>query len=709
MNRSLLTLVKIMLCVFLAAFAAACSSDNSTSDNPLLSDFSTYRETPPFSAIKTEQFAPAVEAAITQAKANIAAIVNNPDLPTFENTIEALEFSSLRLDTISSILFNLNLAETSPALQKVVREITPGLTAFGNDITLNPLLFQRIQVVYLQRNSLGLTVEQNALLEKTYKRFIKSGANLDEAGKARFRTLSLELSDLSLRFEENVLAETNGFFLHLTNEADLVGLPQTVKDAAALSAKERGTTGWVITLHYPSYGPFMRYADKRELREQLYKAYKSRAAQSNSHDNRQIVLRLTELRLELARLLGYKNYAEMSLSDSMAETPARVLALQQQLLEPTMRFARKELAALESFAQGLGATLPLQKWDLAYYEEKLKQQQYSYSEEELKPYFQLEKVQDGIFTLVNKLYGLSIVPNNQISVYHPDVKAYEVFDQDGRFLSVLYLDFFPREGKSGGAWMTTFRSQYRKNGVDIRPQVSIVTNFTKPTATTPALLAFDEVTTFLHEFGHALHGMLSEGSYPSITGTAVYQDFLELPSQIMENWATERDFLNLFATHYLTTEKIPQTLVQKVIASRNFMIGTASAGQLGYGLLDMAWHLIETPVTGSVADFEGAALSSTNLMPAVPGAMTSVAFTHIFSGGYAAGYYGYKWAEVLDADAFSLFKQNGIFDRTTAQSFRSNILSKGGSEHPMVLYKRFRGQEPTVDALLVRSGMKEPD
>lgn len=706
MNRTLSALVKIALFILLTTFAVSCSSDNSTSDNPLLSDFNTYRETPPFSAIRPEQFAPAVEAAITQAKANIAAIVNNPELPTFENTIEALEFSSLRLDTITSILFNLNQAETSPALQKVVREISPGLTAFGNDITLNPLLFQRIQAVYLKRDSLGLTTEQSTLLAKTYKKFIKSGANLDTAGKARFRAISQELSNLSLQFDENVLAETNGYSLHLTNEADLSGLPQTVKDAAAQTAKGKGMTGWVITLDYPSYSPFMRYADKRELREQLYKAYASRCSQGNSHDNRQTVLRITELRLELAQLLGYKNYAEMSLTDSMAETPARVLALQQQLLEPSMQYARKELAALETFARGIGATLPLQKWDRAYYEDKLKQQQYSYSEEDLKPYFQLEKVQDGIFTLANKLYGLSIVPNKEISVYHPDVKAYEVFDQDGRFLSVLYLDFFPREGKSDGAWMTNFRSQYRRNGVTVRPQVSIVTNFTRPTANAPALLSFIELTTFLHEFGHALHGMLSEGSYPSLTGTSVYQDFVELPSQIMENWAVERDFLNLFAAHYQTGEQIPQTLVQKVITSRNFMTGTTSAGQLGYGLLDMAWHLIENPVTGSIAEFEKTALSSTNLMPDVPGALVSVTFTHIFSGGYAAGYYGYKWAEVLDADAFSLFKQNGIFDKTTAQSFRSNILSKGGSEHPMALYKRFRGQEPTVDALLERSGMK---
>ncbi len=707
MKNSFFMFAKIALTVLLTALTISCSSDNSTTDNPLLSDFSTYRETPPFSAIKTEHFKPAIEEAITQAKANIASIVNNPVSPTFANTIEALEFCSLRLDNITSILFNLNLAETNPALQKVVREISPGLTDFGNDITLNPALFQRVKAVYLQRDSLGLSIEQTALLEKTYRNFIKNGANLDDADKARFRAISQELSDLSLQFEENVLAETNNYSLHLTDEAELSGLPQTVKDAAALAAKEKGMTGWVITLNYPSYSPFMSYANKRELREQLYKAYTGRCSRGNSHDNKQTVLRMTELRLELARLLGYKSYAQMALADSMAETPARVALLQQQLLEPTMRFARRELAALETFAQGTGAVLPLQKWDTSYYEEKLKHKQYSFSQEDLKPYFQLEKVKIGIFTLANKLYGLSIVPNKEISVYHPDVTVYEVFDQDGRFLSVLYLDFFPREGKSGGAWMTSFRSQYRKNGVDVRPQVSIVTNFTKPTATTPSLLSFDEVTTFLHEFGHALHGMLSDGSYPSITGTAVYRDFVELPSQIMENWAVEEDFLNLFATHYLTGEKIPKSLVQKVIDSRNFMAGASSAAQLGYGLLDMAWHQIESPVTVSVADFEKAALSSTSLLPDLPGAYTSTAFTHIFSGGYAAGYYGYKWAEVLDADAFSLFRKNGIFDKATALSFRTNILSRGASEHPMVLYKRFRGQEPTVDALLERSGMKE--
>jgi len=705
-GRYVHTLKIAAVVVCLAALSCSCSSDSAgTSGNPLLADFSAARETPPFDAIKPEHFAPAIDAAISSAKASIDAIVNNAEAPTFANTIEALEFSSVKLNTIAGILFNLNSANTNPALQKVVREVSPKLTDFDNDKILNPKLFERVTAVYLKRALLGLTTEQMTLLEKTYNRFVRNGANLDDAGKERYRAISKELSDLSLQFDENLLADTNGYFLTITNEADLAGLPQSVRDAAAIAATQKGTQGWVITLDYPSYVSFMTYSDKRNLREEVYKAYNSIGFKGNQYDNRKVVTRIVELRLELAKLMGYATYAQMSLQDTMAETPVRVNALLQQLIDASMPFARTELNDLEAFAASIGADFKLEKWDTSYYSEKLKNRNFSYSQEDVKPYFQLERVREGIFTLANRLYGITIVPNDTIPVYHPDVRAYEVFDQDGSFLAVLYLDFFPRDGKGSGAWMTSFRSQYKKDGKETRPLVSVVTNFTKPTGSTPALLSFDEVTTFLHEFGHSLHGMLASGTYPSLTGTSVYQDFVELPSQIMENWATEQDFLDLFAVHYLTGEKIPQQLVQKIVASRNFQVGTQSAAQLGYGMLDMAWHSIEAPVTATVADFENAAFSQTSLMPAVPGTCMSVAFSHIFSGGYAAGYYSYKWAEVLDADAFSVFKQNGIFDRATAKSFRDNILSKGGSEPPMVLYKRFRGQEPTIDALLKRSGL----
>ena len=702
------TVRKTMALLLLTAVTASCGSDNGPTslNNPLLDTGATYRETPPFDRIKPEHFAPAIDAGIAQARAQNDAIANNADPPTFTNTIEALEFNKLKLKALRDILFNLNSANTSPELQKVVREVTPRLTDFDNDLMLNPKLFARVQAVYLRRASLGLTVEQSALLEKTYTAFVRNGANLDDAGKAAYRAISRELATLSLKFDENLLADTNAYTLTLTNESDLAGLPQSVRDAAALAAKQKGKDGWVFTLDEPSYVPFMQYSEKRNLREVLYKAYAGVCFNGGQHDNQAIVKRIAELRLERARLLGYATYADMSLTVTMAETTAHVDALTRQLLDASLPFARNEMLDVQTYAASIGADFTLEKWDWYFYTEKLRNRNYSYSEEDVKPYFRLEKVQEGIFALANRLYGVTIVPNDRISVYHPDVKAYEVFDQDGRFLAVLYLDFFPRDGKNSGAWMNNFRPQYRKDGRDLRPFVSIVTNFTTPTASAPSLLTFDEVKTFLHEFGHALHGIFADGTYPSLTGTSVYQDFVELPSQIMENWAVEKDFLDLFAVHYQTGEKIPLHLVQKIIAGRNYLAGYQSVNQLRFGMLDMSWHRIKEPVATTVADFETAALLSTTLLPPVPGTSTSVAFSHIFSGEYAAGYYSYKWAEVLDADAFSLFRQNGIFDRATATSFRDTILSKGESEHPMVLYKRFRGQEPTIDALLIRSGLK---
>lgn len=685
----------------------AVSCQDNTDSNPLLSKFDTPYQTPPFDKIKHEHYKPALDSAISMARHEIDAIVNNPAEPTFENTIEALDRSGKLLADVSNILFNLNEAETDSILQQIVIEASPILTDFSNDINLNPDLFKRVKAVWEKRDSLKLTAEQQMLLDKTYKGFVRNGANLNEADKEKYRAISRELSELTVKFNQNVLAETNSYKLHITNEADLAGLPQSLIDAAAYTAKQKGLDGWVITLDYPMYGPFMKYADNRELRKQLYMAYGSRCFKGNEYDNQKIALRIANLRLELANLLGYPNYATFVLENRMAETPERVNEFLDQLVEASLPAARDEVKEVEEFARQQGFKGKLERWDWSYYSEKLKNAKYSYNEEELKPYFQLEKVIDGVFLLANKLYGLTFSPNANIPVYHPDVKAYEVYDGSGRFMAVLYLDFFPREGKSGGAWMTSFRSQYRDNGKDVRPLVSIVTNFTKPTDKQPSLLTFYEFSTFLHEFGHALHGMLSDCNYTSLSGTSVYRDFVELPSQIMENFAVEKEYLDLFAVHYQTGEKIPQELVQKIIDSRNFQAGYFSLRQLGFGVLDMAWHTITKPVTEDVDSFEKKVLNPLEVLPPVKGTNMSVTFGHIFEGGYAAGYYGYKWAEVLDADAFEVFKEKGIFNREVAQSFRENILSKGGSEHPMTLYKRFRGQEPTIDALLKRSGLKK--
>ncbi|MHC1704408.1 MAG: M3 family metallopeptidase [Tenuifilaceae bacterium] len=680
----------------------SCSNNN----NPLLDEFNTPYQTPPFDKIKHEHFIPAIDSAIAIAHDEINSIINNPDIPSFENTIEAMDRGGKKLSDISNILFNLNSAETDSVLQKIVREVSPKLTEFSNDINLNPELFQKVKTVYDNRNSLGLTPEESTLLDKTYKGFIRNGSNLDKPSKEKYRVITKELSDLSLQFNENLLAETNAYQLVITKQDDLSGLPQSFIDAAAMIAKQKGKEGWIITLDAPMYIPFMKYSDKRNLREELFKAYNSRCFKGDQFDNQKIVKRIAELRLSKANLLGYSNFAKLVIEERMAETPEKVNDLLNQLLDASLPVAKQELVEVESIAKSLGFTGKLQKWDWMYYSEKLKNQKYSFNEEDLKPYLQLEKVKDGIFLLVNKLYGIQIIENANIPVYHADVKAYDVIDENGDFLAVLYLDFFPREGKRGGAWMTSFRSQYKLDGEDIRPLISIVTNFTKPTESSPSLLTFNEFSTFLHEFGHALHGIFANSTYSSLSGTSVYWDFVELPSQIMENWAVEKDFLDLFAVNYKTGEKIPNELVQKVIDSKNFLAGFGSIRQLSFGILDMAWHSLEKPYNGNVDSFEKAAIKEVDILPSVNGTNSGTAFAHIFAGGYAAGYYSYKWAEVLDADAFSLFKENGIFSRETANSFRENILSKGGSEHPMILYKRFRGQEPSIDALLTRSGMK---
>lgn len=675
-------------------------------DNPLLQPFNTLHETAPFSKIKNEHFLPAFEESIREARSEIQAILDSPDTPGFANTIEALERGGRRLSTIRKIFFNLNSAETSDEVQEIAQKVAPMLAEFGNDISLNEDLFRRVKAVYNQKDLLTLTPEQQTLLENTYQSFIRNGANLDEKGKERYRLITSELSKIGLQFQQNVLAETNAFELHLSDEADLAGLPESVREAAALAAKEKNKEGWIFTLQHPSFGPFMKYADKRELREKMFRAFSSKGNKGNQYDNKELIRQLTALNLEKARLLGYPSHAAFKLERRMAGTPEKVERFLSELHQASRPFAEKEFAEIRQFATQNGLEGKIRRWDWAYYSEKLKNARYGFNEEEVKPYFKLENVIRGVFDLANTLYGLKLVQNDTIEVYHPDVKAYEVFNQQDELSAVLYLDFFPREEKRSGAWMTDYRDQYLENGKNVRPHISIVTNFTKPTATKPSLLTFDEVTTFLHEFGHALHGMLSQCRYSETSGTNVYWDFVELPSQIHENWAYEKEWLDRFAVHYQTGDKIPEELIRKIVAAQNFQAGYLSERQLSFGMLDLAYYSLDAPLPDDLAAFERNAIASTELIEPVEGTLQSTSFSHIFAGGYDAGYYSYKWAEVLDADAFSVFKKNGIFDKKTADSFRINILEKGGSEHPAVLYKRFRGQEPTVNALLERSGLK---
>jgi peptidyl-dipeptidase Dcp len=680
---------------------------NDTKNNPLLTDWDTPFQTPPFEQICNEHYLPAFRTAIENAELEIAAIVGNSGKPDFENTVVALELAGKQLKRISHVFFNLEEAETNDTLQAIAQEVSPLLTKFNNDLYLNERLFAKIKEV--RENVSGqseLTVEQKMLLDKTFASFIRNGANLSEQDKQQFREISGQLALLTLTFGQNVLAATNAYTLHITDEKDIKGLPEGIAGAAREEAKSKDLEGWLFTLHQPSYGPFLKYADNRELREKIYRAYNSKAT-SGDKSNIGIIKQITNLRLQMANLLGYKSYAELSLERSMAKNIKAVNNLLNSLIVASKPVAGKELDTLQKFAETQGADFKIMPWDFSYYSEKLKASKYNLDDEMTRPYFKLENVVEGAFKLSNILYGLNYELQTGVSLYHPDVKAYKVSNDDGKFLALLYVDFFPREGKSGGAWMTNFREQSNVAGNEQRPIVSLVCNFTKPTESKPSLLTFYEVETFLHEFGHGLHGMLSETTYESLAGTNVYRDFVELPSQIMENFCVEKDFLDLFARHYLTGDKIPPELVSRIIESRNFMEGYATVRQLNFGRLDMACHAREIPLEQDIFDFEKEATRETRILPKVDGELISSSFSHIFSGEYAAGYYSYKWSEVLDADAFSVFKQNGIFDKLTAESFKNNILAKGGSEDPMELYIRFRKQEPSIEALLVRSGLAE--
>ena len=671
----------------------------------LTQHFDTKYNTAPFSQIKLEDYKPAFIENIAAAKAEIDAIINNPETPTFKNTIEALDFSGNALDRLSSIFFNLNSAETCDEMQKIAQEVSPLLTEFSNDITLNEDLFKRIKAVYEQKSRLNLSPEQAMLLDKKFKSFSRNGALLSEENKLKLREIDTELAKLKLTFGENVLAETNAYQLHITNENDLKGLPEGTIEAAKSLAKSKELEGWIFTLDFPSYIPFVTYADNRELRKEIAIAAGKKAFQGNEFDNQEITLKIAKLRFERANLLGYETHSHFVLEERMAQNPDKVKSFLNDLLAKAKPAAQREFAELTAFAKELDGIDQLEKWDGAYYSEKLKQKLFNLDDEKLKPYFQLENVLNGAFTIAGKLYGLTFTEIFDIDKYHEEVTTYEVKDEFGELVAIFYADFFPRKGKRNGAWMTSFKSQYIKDGKNERPHISNVCNFTKPTETKPSLLTFNEVTTLFHEFGHGLHGMLANTTYPSLSGTSVYWDFVELPSQIMENWCYEPEALALFAKHYETGEIIPQEYVEKIKESASFQEGMATLRQISFGLLDMAFHSNNPTEITNVKAFEKTAFEGTTLYPDVAENCMSVSFSHIFQGGYSSGYYSYKWAEVLDADAFAYFQEKGIFNKEVATKFKENVLSKGGTELPMELYKRFRGQEPTPDALLKRAGL----
>jgi peptidyl-dipeptidase Dcp len=684
----------------------SCAPKKVNTDNPLMIEFDAPLQSVPFDKIETRHYKPAIQAAIDEARNGLDKIAGSTGKPTFQNTIEALEFLNYKLKRLEQVFFNINSAETSKEIQQIAQEVSPLLTAYYNDISLNEALFARVKQVYMERETLRLKPEELKLLEDTYRGFVRSGANLTAEAKEEYRRVTEELSMLSLKFEENLLDETNAYQLHLTDEQDLAGLPEFVREAAAMEAKARKLDGWLFTLKAPSYQPFMKFADNRKLREEIYRAYNTRCFKQNDKNNEEIIRKIVNYRLRLANLLGYETYADYILEERMAKTPDKVSAFLENLLYESKPAALREYEEVQNYARTMGADFEIQRWDWAYYAEKLKNEKFSITDEMTKPYFRLENVEAGVFDLAGKLYGISFKADSSIPIYHKDVKTFRVFDQDGSLLALLYVDYFPREGKQGGAWMTNYLEQHRSDGHDVRPHVSLVLNFTKPTGTKPSLLTYDEVRTFLHEFGHALHSIFSNCTYMSLAGTNVYRDFVELPSQIMENWAEQKEWLNQIAVHYETGSGIPDEMLGNILKSRNFNSGYAFVRQISFGLNDMAWHSLGDSLSRPVTDVEQEAMEKTELFPPVKGCSLSTGFAHIFSGGYAAGYYGYKWAEVLDADAFSLFEKKGIFDRATAKAFRDNILSRGGTEDPMTLYLRFRGQEASPEPLLMRSGLK---
>lgn len=673
--------------------------------NILTKEFETNYNTAPFSKIKNEDYVPAFQEAIAETKKEIAAIVENPEPASFTNTIEALSFSGMQLDRISNIFFNLHSAETNDEIEKMAVQIAPMLAELSSDITLNYELFLRIKEVYDQKESLNLTPEQDTLLTKNYKDFVRNGALLTEDKKKQLREIDQEMSVLKLNFAEHVLAETNAYKLHVLKKEDLEGLPENVVEAAHELAKEEGKEGWIFTLDYPRYIPFMTYASNRELRKELAIAAGKKGFQKNENNNEEIVLKIAKLRYDRAKLLGYDSHAHFKLEERMAQDPLSVKTFLNDLLAKGKPAADREFEELSAYAKELDGIEKLEKWDGSYYSEKLKQERFNLDDEKLRPYFKLENVLNGVFDIAHKLYGLTFKEVQNIDKYHPEVQTYVVSDEEGQLISIFYADFFPRKGKRNGAWMTSYKSQYFKDGHNERPHVSIVCNFTRPTATKPSLLTFNEVTTLFHEFGHALHGMLADTTYPTLSGTSVYWDFVELPSQIMENWCYEEEALKLFAKHYETGETIPMEYITKIKESASFLEGLATVRQLSFGLLDMGWHGQDPSNITSVKDFEIEQFKTTAIYPDVKENVMSTSFSHIFDGGYSSGYYSYKWAEVLDADAFDYFKQEGIFNREVANKFRENILSKGGTEHPMKLYTQFRGHEPSVDPLLKRAGL----
>ena len=678
---------------------ASCQSGNSLANNPLLEEWNTPYQTPPFSKIELKHYEPAFDYAIEQNRADIDAIINNPEAPTFENTIVAMEQAGELLGRVSGLFFVLNNCCTNAEMQQIALNVTPKLTALSNDVSLNPELFARVKAVYDERESLNLDVEDRQLLEETYKGFARSGALLEGEDQELYRQYTTELSNLTLKFGQNALAATNAYSLNITDESKVAELPDFVKEGLAAEAEARGEQGWTVTLDAPSYGPFMTYSSQRDLKEQLYKAYNTRA-KGGEFDNMENIRKIANLRLQIAQLLGYECYADYVLEDRMAENRATVNGFLNELCEATLDYAKKDVATVTAFARENGFEGELMPWDWGYWNEKFKEAKYSINDEQIKPYLQLESAKEAVFMLAGKLYGLTFTPAPEIETYHAEATAYEVKDKDGQMLAILYLDFFPRESKRQGAWMTEFRGVKAKDGVEQRPLVQLVMNFTKPTANTPSLLTFDEFTTFLHEFGHGLHGILAKGKYESINGTSVKRDFVELPSQIMENWATQKEYLDLWAKHYQTGEAMPAELVEKLIAAKNYLAAYFNIRQLSFGMLDMAWHSITTPYEGDVLAFELEALKPTVVVPVVEGCAMGPAFTHIFSGGYATGYYGYKWAEVLAADAFSYFEEKGIFSEEVADKFRYEVLEKGGHAHPMELYVNFRGHKPQTQALI---------